>query len=222
MGKKKERFVCIGAGGHGRSAAEVIVAQDRHECAGYLDADPNLAGRSIHGFPVLGGDALLAEMKDRGIRHFLVTIGTAGEPDRWQVRAQKFEEATGRGLIPVTLVHPRAIVSGLAAIGAGVLVMPGAIVAAGARIGDNVILNSGSIVEHDCIIGSHCHLASGAILGGCVELGEGVHVGAGAVIRQLLKIGRGAVIGAGAVVVADVEADTTVVGVPARPIGGGR
>jgi UDP-perosamine 4-acetyltransferase len=216
--RNRKRFICLGAGGHGRSVAEVIAAQDEYECAGYLDADPKLAGRSIHGFPVLGGDPLLAEVKKQGITHFLVTIGTAGEPDRWQVRARKFEEAIGRGLVPVTLVHPRAIVSGYSTVSSGVVVMPGAIVAAGARVGDNVILNSGCIVEHDCVIGPHCHLASGAVLGGCVELGEGVHVGAGAVVRQLLKIGRGAVIGAGAVVVGDVAAGTPVVGVPARPI----
>jgi acetyltransferase-like isoleucine patch superfamily enzyme len=43
-------------------------------------------------------------------------------------------------------------------------------------------------------------------------------VGIGSTIIQCLTIGRGSIVGAGAVVLRDVQAFTTVVGVPARPI----
>lgn len=214
----RERFVCIGAGGHARSVAELIAAQDRFECVGFLDSDPAQSGKILFGIPVLGGDDQLPSMIDRGVRRFLITIGQGGKPNLWEKRAQKFRDARSCGLQPVTLVHPSANLSRFAEIGEGVVIMPAAVVNAGARIADNVIINTGSIIEHDCTIGSHCHVATGAVLCGAVHVDEGAHIGAGCVVRQLVHIGCGAVIGAGAVVVSNVEPGIIVAGIPARPI----
>lgn len=49
-------------------------------------------------------------------------------------------------------------------------------------------------------------------------IGNNVEITVGAIVIGNVYIGDGAVIGAGAVVVHDVSADTTVIGVPARPI----
>lgn len=49
-------------------------------------------------------------------------------------------------------------------------------------------------------------------------LGSNIHVGAGAKIIGPVSVGDGARIGANAVVVHDVQPDTTVVGIPARPV----
>jgi acetyltransferase-like isoleucine patch superfamily enzyme len=45
---------------------------------------------------------------------------------------------------------------------------------------------------------------------------DNVSIGSGAIIMGGIRIGKGALIGAGAVVTKDVEANTTVAGVPAR------
>jgi serine O-acetyltransferase len=50
------------------------------------------------------------------------------------------------------------------------------------------------------------------------QLGDDVFVGAGARILGPIRVGKGARIGANAVVVHDVEANTTVVGIPARVV----
>jgi len=73
------------------------------------------------------------------------------------------------------------------------------------RGGSNVHL------EHEVTIGD-----SGA--GACPVLGSNVYVGAGAKLIGPVSIGDGARVGANAVVVKDVEPDTTVVGIPARPV----
>ncbi len=49
-------------------------------------------------------------------------------------------------------------------------------------------------------------------------IGDGVFIGAGAKIVGAVTIGDGARVGANAVVVHDVPADTTVVGIPAKPV----
>lgn len=51
------------------------------------------------------------------------------------------------------------------------------------------------------------------------HVGRGASIGSGAVILPGVQIGEAARVGAGAVVTADVAANTTVVGVPARPVG---
>ena len=46
---------------------------------------------------------------------------------------------------------------------------------------------------------------------------EGATLGIGCVVLPNVRVGRGAVVGAGAAVVRDVPANTTVVGIVARP-----
>ena len=50
------------------------------------------------------------------------------------------------------------------------------------------------------------------------EIGEGAFIGSDTMLVAPVKVGAHAKTGAGAVVTKDVEADTLVVGVPARPI----
>lgn len=51
-----------------------------------------------------------------------------------------------------------------------------------------------------------------------VSIGDGAWLGARAVVLPGVSVGAGAIVGAGAVVTRDVEADTVVVGVPARSV----
>lgn len=210
-----ESCVMIGAGGHARMVLEIIRAMGRLAPQAVVDADSSLWGRDLDGVPIVGGDDRLAELASQGVRRFAVGVGATGDNSR---RRRVYEAGLSAGLQPITLLHPTAIVSPGATIGAGAQVFPGAIVNAGSLIGANVIINSGAVVDHDCAIGDHAHVATGAVLAGTVSVGCGAHIGAGAVIRQCLRIGEWAVVGAGAVVVKDVDPRVVVVGVPARVV----
>jgi acetyltransferase-like isoleucine patch superfamily enzyme len=67
-------------------------------------------------------------------------------------------------------------------------------------------------------MGKGCVVNPAANISGGVALEEGVLVGAGAVVLQYLTVGARSIVGAGAVVTRDVAPDTTVIGVPARPL----
>ena len=204
--------VGFGAGGHAKVVIEILRSMREYEIVGLLDARIE-RGANVLGVEVLGDDSLMAELKERGIEHAFIGVGTVGDA---QPRRQLYEKVVGSGFQIVAAIHTAAVVSSTAQIGVGPTIMAGAIVNANAVIGDNVIVNTGAIVEHDCLIGDHTHIATGARLAGGVHVGPGSHIGIGAVVRQEIRIGEGAIVGAGAVVVRDVPDFKTVIGVPAK------
>lgn len=207
------RIVILGAGGHGRVAADVAAAVG-YDPVAFLDpAWPDLATSGI--WPVLGtdDDPTLRGVAAQGAA-FFIAIGEA------RTRAALFARVKGLGGRIVSLVHPTATLSPRATLGQGVLVAAGAIVNPFARIGDGSIVNTGAIVEHDCTLAAFAHVAPAAALAGGVTLAGGATVGLGARVIQGITIGARATVGAGAVVLRDVPDGQTVVGVPARALPG--
>lgn len=209
------RVIGLGAGGHAKVVLDALLAAGV-EVVGLLDARGDLRGTSVLGIPILGGDEMLDDLRAQGVTHAFIGVGSTRDVSP---RRRLYELIVARGLEPLTVVHPRAIVSADARLGRGGTILAGAIVNPGVSVGDNVIVNTGAIVEHDCVLGDHVHVATGARLAGGVTVEACAHVGIGASVRQGVRIGRDAVVGAGSVVIDDVPAGATVVGVPARPIG---
>lgn len=98
-----------------------------------------------------------------------------------------------------------------------------------ARFGCRVMLDhaTGLVVGETASVGDDVSILQGVTLGGTGKEGgqrhpqveRGVLIGAGAQILGNIRLGEGAKVGAGSVVLADVAAFTTVVGVPALPVG---
>jgi UDP-perosamine 4-acetyltransferase len=197
----------MGAGGHSREVADLIVACG-HQVAGFSDAVLSGTHRPT-GIPI-SADVSSIEAE-------AVTIAV-GDP---RVRERLFDE-TRQSLLMPSLVHPSACVSPHAAIGDGVQVMQNVVVSATAVVGCNVILNVACFVAHDCEVGAHTHVAPGVLMSGESSVGRCSTLGAGAILLPGVRVGDGCTVGAGAVVTADVADGETVVGIPARPIGGDR
>ena len=107
-------------------------------------------------------------------------------------------------------------------------VLTGVEIHPGATIGRGVFIDHGMgvVIGETSEIGNRCLLYQGVTLGGTGKesgkrhptLKENVVVGAGSKVLGAITIGTNTRIGAGSVVVRNVEADSTVVGVPGRVV----
>ncbi|HEX5623967.1 MAG TPA: acetyltransferase [Sulfuricurvum sp.] len=130
-------------------------------------------------------------------------------------RETVYAKITDAGFHLPTLIHPSAVVSPSATIGAGTVVMPLAVINADARIAQGCILNTASIVEHDCRVEAFVHISPNAALAGNVHIGPNTHIGIGANVIQNISIGANTVIGAGSTVIHDIPSHSIAFGTPA-------
>lgn len=204
----------IGAGGHAKVLVEALRLRGI-EAVALTDADRALWGKRVAGVEVAGGDDCWPELLAAGVTHAFIAVGGTGST---RARRALYERAREAGFEIASVIHPSAIVSPSATLGAGVQILAGAIINADAAIGENSIINTAAVVEHDCAIGAHAHIATGAKLASTVRVGDGSHVGVGASVRQCITIGANVVVGAGAAVVKNIPDGATVVGVPAAAL----
>lgn len=201
----------LGAGGHGKVVLDILRAAGEHRVVGFVDADRSLTGTSVCGVPVLGPPNLLPRLRGKATGA-IIAIGDN------QTRRSYAAMVREHGLELVSAIHPAAVVSPTAQVGANVVVCAGAVVCVDVKLADSVIVNTGAVVDHECEVGEAVHVCPGALLAGRVRVGAGTMIGMGAKVIQCLSIGDGVIIGAGAVVIGDLPADATAVGVPARVI----
>lgn len=204
-----KRLAILGASGHGKVAADIAELMGWQDIEFYDDAWPSLD--IIGAWPVIGNtDKLVSCIEEYD--GFFIAIGNN------TIRLKKFNQVNKSSTLPVTLLHPSAVISKYAVIKEGTVVMANAVINPFTTIDQVCIVNTGSTLDHDCYLGIASHISPGANLSGGVVVGSESWVGVGACVKQQVVIGQNVVIGAGASVVNNIESGLTVVGIPAKPI----
>ena len=202
--KKCENVIIIGAGGHAKVIADIII-KSGDNLLGFID--DNKSGEMLLGYPVLGKTEDIYKFKKDA--KFIIGIGN--NYTRKQV-SEKY------ALNWHTATHPSAVIALDVSISEGTAVMANAVINVSAKIGKHCIINTGAVVEHDNIIGDYAHISPNAVTAGTVSINELTHLGIGATVRNNISICAECVIGAGAVVVKNIVDKGTYVGVPANKI----
>ncbi len=208
----KKDIIIIGAGGHAKVIAGMLLHQQDYCIVGYTDASVAKVGNKIIGYMVLGNDNVIQQYSPTTI---LLANGIGFVPSR-SSRQTVYQHFQLLGYQFPALRHPAAVVADDVQLAPGSQVMAGAILQPGVRIGENSIINTKASIDHDCSIGADTHIAPGVTMGGDVSVGCGTFIGMGAVILPGVHIGNHCVIGAGSVVLKDVMDNDQVLGVPAR------
>lgn len=207
-------LVLLGAGGHARVLVDALNRTGKILSGVYLPAGANKA-TWIEEIASITSDAMLQQRFPPETSRLILGIGAVGDNRK---RKQLFIHYRSLGYRFSSVYHPHHCRADDVQLGEGCQVMAGAILQTATSVEDNVIINTGARIDHECLIESHAHIAPGAVLSGAVHVGCGAHIGTGAVIIQGIQIGAGALVAAGATVITHVPAQTTVAGVPAKPI----
>lgn len=198
--------VIIGASGHGKVVADIVIKSGDH-VVGFLD-DHYPKSEKFVGFPILG---VTDSYKNFNDVEFVIAIGNA------KVRENIAEQLNG--VTWYTAVHPSAVISNIdTKIAEGTVVMANAVINAGAYIGKHCIINTGAVVEHDNRIEDYVHVSVGAKLAGTVTVGKSTWIGIGTSVSNNIDICSDCMIGAGTVVIKDITEAGVYVGVPMKKI----
>ena len=200
-----ERLIILGAGGHGKVAADIALKMGIYKTIAFLD--DKVVGECMD-IPVLG-EINCAE-KYISDSDLFIAVGNS------RAREQIMTVLKEKGAKFATLIHPSANIGCKVKIGEGSMLAAGSVVNPCSDIGIGAIVNTKASVDHDCIVGDFSHVSVGATVAGTVQIGNHVWIGAGATVINNVKITDDCMIGAGAVVVKNICESGTYVGVPAK------
>lgn len=207
-----KRIVILGAGAAARYVSYILSYGSKVDVVGFTDPDSDKWGTEVRGWPVLGSDDMLSGLRDKGVRHAIIGVGSPAARHRLRTLASDL----GFGLMKA--VHPSAVISPDVELGDGIVVEAGAVMSDNPVLHDNVWIGISAWVAHDSSVGKDSAIGGGAMVGAEVKVGQRVALGMGAVIQSGRIIGDDAVIGSGANVVHDVPPGAVVVGNPAKAI----
>ncbi|MGM0546871.1 MAG: acetyltransferase [Bacteroidota bacterium] len=184
------------------------------DVAGYIDDVKFGKVDEYFGCPVVGNEQSIPKFIKKGYYFF---NNVASSTDAMEIVAQKLSRYKA---MMCTLIFPQPpnFDCDTVSIGEGSCVFPDVFVGTHVSIGKNVLIKQQSNISHGTEIGDLCLIAPGVGIMGDVKVGKKTFIGARALIGNSITIGNNCVIGMGAVVTKDIPDNTTVVGIPARPI----
>ena len=144
------RLIILGAGGYGRTVADVAAQTGAYDEIVFLDDN----SKETDVIDICANVSAHLEINTHVYPAFGNNEGRIG----WMNRLAEL------GAQIPTFVHAKAYVSPTAVLEEGVVVMPGAIVNTGVTVKRGCIINCGAIVDHGCVLEEGMHVCLGAIV----------------------------------------------------------
>ena len=164
------RLIIIGAGGYGKTVADIARQSGKYDQVDFLDDNESL-------------DYTIGKCSDYAK---FANVDTEIYPafGNNESRLKWINKLISEGINVPTIVHETAYVSPTAKIGKGTIVLPRAVINTGCVVENGCIINCGAIVDHACIIGQGSHICLGAIVKGENRIAECTKIEAGEVVQM--------------------------------------
>ena len=164
------RLIILGAGGYGRTVADV--AGQTGEYSKILFLDDNSTAPDV-----VGKCAEYESFRD-GQTAFYPAFGNNEGRLKWLYRLRE------AGCAILTIIHPTAYVSPTAQVESGAVILPHAVVNTNCVVKAGCIVNCGAIVDHGCVLEEGVHICLGAIVKAENRIPGKMKVEAGVVIER--------------------------------------
>ena len=164
------RLIILGAGGYGRTVADV--AGQAGEYSKVLFLDDNSAA-----LDVIGKCAEYERFHDAQTA-FYPAFGNNEGRLKWLYRLQE------AGCAVPTIIHPTTYVSPTAQVESGVVILPHAVVNTNCVVKAGGIVNCGAIVDHGCVLEEGVHICLGAVVKAENRIPRCMKIEAGEVVKN--------------------------------------
>lgn len=164
------RLIILGAGGYGRTVADVAAQTGAYETILFLDDNSQAED-------VIGKCAEFINHTDENTIFYPAFGNNEG-------RVSWLKRLTENGCKVATIVHPTAYVSPTVRMAEGNAVLPHAIVNTGCEVKAGCIINCGAIVDHGCVLEEGTHVCLGAIVKAENRIPKCMKIEAGEVIQN--------------------------------------
>ena len=164
------QLIILGAGGYGRTVADVAAQAGAYSEILFLDdnsAAPDVAGRC----------AEFARFRD-GQTAFYPAFDNNESRLAWLSRLRE------AGCAIPAIIHPTAYVSPTAQVEPGTVILPHAVVNTNCTVKSGCIVNCGAIVDHGCVLEEGVHVCLGAIVKAENRIPKCMKIEAGEVVQN--------------------------------------
>lgn len=159
------RLVILGAGGYGRTVADVAEQVGYNDIVVLDDAIENMSLSSYVNY-----------IDDNTC--FIPAFGNN------QFRLKWIRDIKVAGGKLATIIHASSYVSPKAIIGEGVVILPMAVINTDVVVKDGCIINISALIDHGTVVGEGCHVCCGAIVKGENRIAACTKIEAGVVIES--------------------------------------
>ena len=164
------RLIILGAGGYGRTVADVAAQAGQFDEISFLDDNSTAPD-------VVGKCAEFERFRD-GQTAFYPAFGNNEGRLKWLYRLRE------AGCAIPTIIHPTAYVSPTAQVEPGAVILPHAVVNTNCVVKSGCIVNCGAIVDHGCVLEEGVHICLGAIVKAENRIPRCMKIEAGEVVQN--------------------------------------